>query len=188
MSYFKAGTDFAEGGAKGPEVGPYLYKVIKSEDSPTNNGKPRLQIDIALFSMDKKDLDTSIRYISFFHGSDFGAQLLSTFMKTVGVAELNSPADLVGKKGVVLVGREQDYKDATKAYLKPAFGGIGCWFDENKVSATGSKDAFLERMSALMENPYRLQNGTDAKELPNGGASAPAQAASTPETDGDMPF
>jgi len=194
MSYFNYTDDQIKDGGAGFKVGPYGFKIVKSEDSPTKAGDPRLNIDIDLFDLSTKEkVGKGIRYISFNVKHEIGQSQLAALLKVAGMTSLEKPSDLVGKGGVVLVGYEQDYKDDSKCFPKPAFGGFGCWFNKEKLSATEIKDgateskSFMERLSALIEAPYRGQDGQMHKDKPS--ASAPEQSTdSTPENEESDPF
>lgn len=166
MSYFSFNDDQIKDGGSGFKPNAYGFLITKSEDSPTQAGKKRLQIDIDLFDLTTREkVGKGIKYISFFLEHEVGQGQLASLCKAVKVQALNSPADLVNKGGVVLVGFEQAYNDETKHYPKPAFGGFGCWFSKEKLSPSEIKDgktepqAFMERLSALIEAPYRGQDG-----------------------------
>lgn len=160
MSYFTATDDFKEGTGGGIQTGAYFYKVVKAED---NEGK-RLTIDIELFDLTTKDKRGAINFIGFNIQHEIGQGQLSAMMKTAGIATLNNPADLVGKGGVVIVGQEQKWNDTSKYFASVAFGGFGCWFSKDKLSATEMKagkkevESFTERLSDIMINPYRVGN------------------------------
>ena len=197
MAYFSYTDDSIKDGGAGFKPAPYFFKITRSEDAPARSGTACLSIDIDLFDTTTKEkVGKGIKYINFYHENITGASMLAALCKVVAVPVLNSPSDLIGKSGVVLVGFEQDYKDMSKWYPKPAFGGFGSWFNKDKLSASEIKEgkegkeavAFFDRLSVLAETPYRGQDGqlyaTKQAESP---APAPA-ATSTPETDDNLPF
>jgi len=193
MSYFNFSADQVKDSGAGFKVGPYGYKVVKSEDSPTKAGNPRLNIDIDLYDLTTKEkVGKGIKYIGFNIGHEIGQGQLASLLTTVGLKSLEKPSDLVGKGGVVLVGFEQDYSDQTKSYPKPAFGGFGCWYTKEKLSATEVKEgkaeaeAFTSRLSALIEAPYRGQDGKQHADKPV--SEKPTPSPKKEEDDSSMPF
>lgn len=188
MSYFTATNDFKEGTGGGVQTGAYFYKVVRAEDKDNK----RLTIDIDLYDIGDKGAKGTIKFISFNIAHEIGQGQLSAMMKTAGVATLNAPTDLVGKGGVVIVGQEQKWDDKTKFFPQVGFGGFGCWFSKDKLSATEMKDgkkeveAFTERLSSIIIAPYRVGN----EQLPVKPMASTARAiANTAANDEEsMPF
>ena len=192
MSYFNYTDESIKDGGAGFTPAPYGFKITRSEDSPTKSGKPCLSIDIDLYDLATKEkVGNGIKYVNFYHGNPTGASMLAALCKVTKTESMEKPNDLVSKGGVVLVGFEQDFKDMSKWYPKPAFGGFGCWYSKEKLSASEVKDgkteasAFLDRLSVLAETPYRGQDGQQYASKQT--VVAEPSTASAPES-GDLPF
>lgn len=217
MSLFTVGDDYADGGGEGVKHGEYYFKVIGAEQKETgpnskNPGTPMLVLDIQLYNKDKSEA-SSIKYINFVIGKSdsVGSRQLNSLCTVCGVATLETGKELIGQKGIILAGFEQDYRNDAKKFLKPAFGGFGCWYNMERLSATEIKEKIETPVSIetslekLNKAPVKLNNSSryvsvdefykivGASQpvvaptyLPPAGAPAPAPAA--PEAGEDMPF
>ena len=192
---FKATKEYSEQRTS-IQPGAYLYKVTAAEYGTSQAGKEYLQIDVKLWTMNKEDANTDLRYISWYYENDFGAKQLNEFVTTSGVdaAKLESSAGaLVGCGGTVLVGKGQNFKDPSKFFLEPWNGGVGAWFSKDQLNAkeidAGAKepDAFNSALSSCVQKPIKLQGSYETvSEIP---ATAPVTSeAASPETESDMPF
>lgn len=168
MSFYKRGDDYADNHKiQMTDPGLYGYKIVKTEVGKTKGAKPkdRMTIDIELFDATSgAPIEKEIKYIQFMYKDKNGEKMLNTLLLTLGVSELVKASDLVGKKGYVLCGYEQDYQDSSKIFMKPAFGGFGCWLSPDKKTAKEIIDGegeggYMERMSELLQSPVRLQSG-----------------------------
>ena len=188
MSYFTATDKFSEGTGGGIQTGAYFYKVIKAEDK---EGK-RLTIDVDLFDLSTKEKKGAINFIGFNIQHEIGQGQLSAMMKTAGIATLNEPTDLVGKGGVVIVGQEQKWNDTSKYFAAVGFGGFGCWFSKDKLSATEMKEgktevgAFTERLAEIITNPFRV--GNEQLPVKPMASTQRAIAKESPASDESLPF
>jgi len=179
MGYTRSKTPRAYTGSFKP--GAFGFTITKSETTETKSGKEAISLDFQLYNLDDRSKANEIKYFNMLTDSEDAMRILDNIMYAVDLESYNNVSELVGKGGVMLVGYEQDFRDLTSWYPKPYKGGFSAFFNKDKLSPSEIVDnstvaeEFATMLSALIEKPYRDDNGIDYERKP------------VAETSSDMP-
>ncbi len=157
----------SSGGAR-HESGIYAFKVVKSELS----SKGSISLTLDTWNEDKVKGPPVYTYINITSDKEKALQEVDRRLTVLlGKKDIDEVSELVGQSGFVVLYRPKRYLEVYP------FGGM---YDQKKKSATG-KESILERLAEALKAEEKEQ--TEA--VYN---STEKQAASTPETNDDMPF
>ena len=166
--------------------GPHFFNITKVERGKTKAGDESVSFFFDIYDLEKKKIG-DIKYFSVLVGQDFGQAIINNMMWATNMSE-GEYEDFVGKGGLVLLSYKQNYRDQTKWYTEPAFGGTRCWFSKDKFSPKEIEDGAIEnvefanQLSKLLDTPYEDLDGNFTASKPK------AQTSEEPETDEDMPY
>ncbi len=172
------------GGGKAP--GAYKFEVVLVEEKTSNTTqKVYLQVKLQCSPLDGKGSPFDVRFVNWFpNHSEFVRQKFDRFLTILGCVDgngtpcIDSPNDMIGKKGVVVLQHEEfEGKTGIGKALKPLdFGGF---YNESKQSAKE-----LVESSPATSIDIAIEKAQITKTLD---PPVPVAAPVKP-TDGELPF